>query len=108
MKTKGTTERPRLSVFRSNKYIYAQIIDDIQGKTLTAASETEIKKINPALAAQKSKINKTERAGIVGKILGEKAVNLKIKQVVFDRGCYKYNGRVKALAESVRQTGIKF
>lgn len=97
--TKGTSDRPRLHVFRSNKYIYAQIIDDTQGKTLVAASEQKL--------VDKSG-TKTQRAQAVGKLLAEKAKQAKIIKVKFDRGYYKYHGRVKALAESARQHGLEF
>ncbi len=89
---KGTKSRPRLSVFRSNKYIYAQLIDDIKGETLAAASG------GAGVAA----------ASEVGGILAGKALKSGIKKVVFDRGGYKYHGRVKALAEGARKGGLKF
>lgn len=94
----GTAARPRLSVFRSNKHIYAQLIDDEGGKTLLCASDLEIK--------QKDK--KTDIAGAVGKQLAQKAKTVKIKAVVFDRGGYKYHGRVKALADGAREGGLEF
>jgi large subunit ribosomal protein L18 len=95
---RGTAECPRLSVFRSNKQIYAQIIDDIAGATLASASSRELKE----------KIKKTEVAGIVGKMIGEKATSAGIQKVVFDRGGYLYHGRVKSLAEGARNAGLKF
>lgn len=95
---RGTSECPRLSVFRSNKQIYAQIIDDIAGNTLASASSRELK----------DKIKKTEVAGMVGKMLGEKATAAGIQKVVFDRGGYLYHGRVKSLAEGARNAGLKF
>lgn len=95
---KGTAERPRLSVFRSNKQIYAQIIDDINGVTVAAVSS------RPADA----KVNKIEQATTVGKMIGEKAISAGVSQVVFDRGGYLYHGRVKALAEGAREAGLKF
>ena len=91
------SEMPRLSVYRSNKYIYAQVIDDFKNKTLAAVNEKTIKG---------TKITKTERAKQLGTELAGKLKNLKIKQVVFDRGAYAYNGRIKALAEAVRENGI--
>lgn len=100
IKTRGTAERPRLTVFRSNKRIYAQLIDDEARKTLLAVSEKEIK--------PKTKQAKTEKAGLVGEILAKKALKKKIKQVVFDRGSYRYHGRVKALAEGARKGGLEF
>lgn len=103
-KIKGTKERPRLCVFRSNKHIYCQLIDDIEHKTLLSASDLELK--NP-------KIDKkfTKKIGIafeVGKLIAKKALEKGIKKVVFDRGCYKYHGRVKAVAEGAREGGLKF
>ncbi len=91
-KIRGTKDRPRLSVFRSNKHIYAQLIDDQAGETLAAASGG----------------GDISTASKVGKDLAKKALKLKIKKVVFDRGGYKYHGRVKALAEGARQGGLGF
>lgn len=99
-KIRGTVQRPRFSVFRSNKTIYAQLIDDDQQKTLVSASEKEIK-------AEKGK-TKTEKAQMVGQILASKAIRKKIKKVVFDRGFYRYHGRVKSLAEGARKEGLEF
>ena len=99
----GTESRPRLSVFRSNKEIYAQLIDDISGKTLAAASSRD-----KDIAA---KGTKTEIAGAVGKAIAEKAKKAKkagIETVAFDRGGNLYHGRVKALAEGAREGGLKF
>jgi large subunit ribosomal protein L18 len=98
---KGTAECPRLSVFRSNKQIYAQLIDDVNGQTLAAASSRE--KDIPADGK-----NKIEQAAAVGKILGERAVAAGHNTVVFDRGGYLYHGRVKSLAEGARSAGLKF
>lgn len=97
----GTAERPRVSVFRSNKEIYAQIIDDSKGITLLAASSRE-----KALASFSG--TKTEVATAVGKALAEKAAKAGIESVVFDRNGYLYHGRVKALAEGAREGGLKF
>lgn len=97
-KIHGTAERPRLSVFRSNKAIYAQLIDDLKCCTLVAASSQEIKAL---------KKNKTEIATEVGKLLGQKAQQQKITQAVFDRGGYRFHGRVKALAEGAQSAGLK-
>ncbi len=102
-KINGTASRPRLSVFRSNKHIYAQLIDDEAGRTLVAAS-THSKE----LAGQLEGLNKTEQAKLVGKLLAEKAVKADIKSVVFDRNGYKYHGRVKALADGAREGGLNF
>jgi large subunit ribosomal protein L18 len=98
-KLAGSEERPRLSVYRSTAHIYAQIIDDAQGKTLVAASTVEAKKkIGGNLASAKE----------VGKAVADKAKAKGITQVVFDRGGYLYHGRVKALAEAAREAGLKF
>lgn len=97
---KGTSERPRLSVFRSNKQIYAQLIDDVKGLTIAAASSRD--------GGSEAKNKKTEQATSVGKMIGEKAMNAGITQVVFDRGGNLYHGRVKALAEGAREAGLKF
>jgi large subunit ribosomal protein L18 len=95
----GTPEQPRLSVYRSNKDIYAQIIDDLSGKTLISASS--VKDID-------HKLPKIEQSKMVGKLLAEKAVSSGISQVVFDRNGYLYHGRVKSLAEGAREGGLKF
>jgi len=97
-KIKGDAERPRLSVFKSNREIYAQLIDDVKGKTLVSASAKEIKE----------QANKTATSFELGKLLAEKAAAKKIVQVVYDRGGNKYHGRIKALAEGARQAGLKF
>lgn len=99
-KLDGTTERPRLTVYRSNKQIYAQIIDDIKGITVTAAGSLKNE------AAQK--VNKVEQAKLVGKEIAEKAKKAGIENVVFDRNGYLYHGRIKSLAESARENGLKF
>ncbi|MEK7651261.1 MAG: 50S ribosomal protein L18 [Patescibacteria group bacterium] len=96
---KSVSPRPRLSVFRSNIHIYAQIIDDATGKTLASASSLEIK--------NKGKIKKADIAKAVGKTLAEKAVKAGVKEAAFDRGNYRYHGRVKALAEAAREGGLK-
>jgi large subunit ribosomal protein L18 len=97
----GTPEIPRLSVFRSNKQIYAQIIDDLSGKTLVSASSLD-KEIDAG------KVNKTEQAAMVGKLIAEKAKKANIEKVVFDRNGYLYHGRVKSIAEAAREGGLKF
>ncbi|MCF6307715.1 MAG: 50S ribosomal protein L18 [Flavobacterium sp.] len=97
----GTTQRPRLAVFRSNKEIYAQIIDDVNGVTITAASSRD-KDIDA------SKVNKVEAAKLVGKAIAEKAIKAGIETITFDRGGYLYHGRVKSLAEGAREGGLKF
>lgn len=98
----GTAERPRVAVFRSNKQIYAQAIDDKNGKTLLSASSRE----KDIASAEKS--GKTGQAELVGKLLADKCRNAGISEVVFDRGGYKYHGRVKSLAEAARKGGLKF
>lgn len=98
-KIKGTAQLPRLSVFRSSKHIYAQLIDDERGKTLVAARDAELKRV---------KGKKVDIAREVGKLIAEKALAKKITKVVFDRGGYKYHGRVKALAEGAREGGLQF
>ena len=95
-KISGTSERPRLAVFRSNKQIYAQVIDDITGNTLASASSVD------------SKGTKTEQASAVGKLIADNAKEAGVDTVVFDRGGFLYHGRVKALADSAREAGLKF
>ena len=90
-----------MAVFRSNKEIYAQIIDDVNGKTITAASSRD-KDIDA------SKVNKVEAAKLVGKAIAEKAVKAGVETIAFDRGGYLYHGRVKSLAEGAREGGLKF
>jgi large subunit ribosomal protein L18 len=98
----GTKEVPRLTVFRSNKQIYIQIIDDSEGKTLLSVSST-VKEI-----AEKSGLTKVEQAKLVGKLAAEKSKESGISTVIFDRNGYLYHGRVKALAEAAREGGLKF
>jgi len=101
----GTAERPRLNVFRSTNHIYAQVIDDFQGVTLVSASSLELNKTSPKLVKDK---NRVEQATLVGKAVAERALDAGITRVVFDRGGYKYHGRIKALAEGSREAGLKF
>ncbi len=98
----GTQERPRMTVFRSNKEMYVQLVDDLNGKTLAAASslKKEEKKTAP--------VNKIEQAKQVGKLIAEKSQEKGISSVVFDRNGYLYHGRVKALADAAREGGLKF
>ena len=102
-RVRGTPERPRLTVFRSSKHIYAQVIDDLKGETLASASSLE-KELRDA--------GKTgadiDAAKAVGKLLAERAVQKGVKEVVFDRGGYLYHGRVKALADAARESGLSF
>ena len=102
-KISGTPAQPRLAVFRSNKHMYAQIIDDVAGHTLVQAST-----IDKAVADSLKYTSNTDAAKAVGKALGEKAVALGITQVVFDRGGYLYHGKVQALADAAREAGLKF
>jgi large subunit ribosomal protein L18 len=103
-KVSGTPERPRLSVFRSLKHIYAQVIDDTTGRTIAAASSQE--SLNNGASAGSS--TKTDVSETVGKTLAERALAAGVSQVVFDRGGCKYHGRVKALADGSREGGLKF
>ncbi len=124
-KVSGTSKVPRLCVFRSSRHIYAQLIDDEKGETLTSANDLQLKKakkkkttsaksLDSAKKGQKEE--KTQKilsrklalAFEVGKLIAEKAIEKKIKKVVFDRGGYKYHGRVKALAEGAREGGLEF
>jgi len=98
-KVAGTSERPRLVVFRSNRGIEAQLVDDLEGKTLAAASWLHLKSF---------KGSKSEQAAEVGKLLAANAKQAKVETVVFDRGGYLYHGRVKALADAAREGGLKF
>lgn len=102
-KISGTPERPRLCVYRSLNNIYAQIIDDVKGHTLVAAST-----IDPALKGKLATGGNVEAAREVGKLIAEKALAKGIKKVVFDRGGYLYHGRVAALAEGAREGGLEF
>ena len=97
----GTGSQPRLTVFRSNKEIYAQLVDDVTGKTICAASSRD-KDISSA------KGTKTEIAALVGKSIGEKAIKAGVEKIAFDRGGYLYHGRVKSLADGAREAGLKF
>ena len=97
----GSAARPRMSVFRSNKEIYVQLVDDLEGKTVLAASSSD-----KGIAGDKT--NKTEIATKVGKLIAESATEAGIETVVFDRNGYLYHGRVKALAEGAREGGLKF
>ena len=99
----GTVERPRLNVFRSDKHIYAQVIDDNAGHTLAAASD-----VDADLRAQAGGVTKTDRAKMVGQLIAQRALDAGIKQVVFDRGGFRYHGRVKALADAAREGGLEF
>lgn len=99
----GSPERPRLCVFRSNVHIYAQVIDDSVGHTLVAASTTDRE-----LASQLNGDTKTEQAKAVGKLIADRAQKAGITKVVFDRGGFKYHGRIRALADAAREAGLQF
>ncbi|HZY30876.1 MAG TPA: 50S ribosomal protein L18 [Candidatus Methylomirabilis sp.] len=99
----GSVERPRLSVFKSARHIYAQIVDDERGRTLAAAST-----LSSEIKENDRKGNKTATSKLVGELLAVKALAASVHQVVFDRGGYKFHGRVKALAAGVREKGLKF
>ena len=101
----GSVEKPRLCVFRSNQHIYAQLIDDQNGKTLASARDIDIEK---NIKSKSDLSGKKAKSFSVGELIAEKAIKLKIEKVIFDRGCYKYHGRVKALAEGARSKGLVF
>jgi large subunit ribosomal protein L18 len=102
-KVVGTSERPRLNVYRSISHIYAQVVDDSRGHTLFTVST-----LDPSLRKSLAGKNKTEQAAVVGKALAERATQAGLTEVVFDRGGYKYHGRVKMLAEASREGGLQF
>lgn len=97
----GTSERPRLSIHRSNKEMYAQLIDDSESKTLAQASSRDKDIIS-------KKVDKTEKSKLVGNLIAQKALEMKIETCIYDRGPFLYHGRVKALAEGAREKGLKF
>jgi large subunit ribosomal protein L18 len=103
LRVTGTSERPRLSVFRSARYVYAQAVDDTTGRVIAAASEIE-SKLKEAVAGKPKK----ERARVVGKVIGEKLVAAGVKSVVFDRNGFIYHGRVKEVADGARDAGLQF
>ena len=99
----GTAEKPRLSVFRSNRHIYGQLVDDEQGQTLCAYSSK-----NKEVTEQSESLNKSSQAELVGKYLAQRSKEKGIENVVFDRNGYRYHGRVRKLAEGARKEGLKF
>ena len=99
----GTAERPRLSVFRSNNHMYAQVIDDVAGNTLVAAST-----LDKDVKAELTKTNNVEAAAYLGKVIAKKALDKGIKEVVFDRGGFIYQGKIAALADAAREAGLEF
>jgi large subunit ribosomal protein L18 len=102
-KVEGTTERPRLSVFRSLNHIYAQVIDDVKGVTLVAAST-----VDSEVTGNLEGKNKKSQAELVGQLIAKRAMEKGVQAVVFDRGGYKYLGRIQALADAARKVGLKF
>ena len=102
-KVTGTISQPRLCVFRSSNHIHAQLIDDLAGHTLISVST-----LDPRMKSEAEGIGKTKKAEVIGTLLAEKALDKGMKRVVFDRGGYKYHGRVKALAEAARKAGLEF
>jgi large subunit ribosomal protein L18 len=102
-KVEGTTERPRLSVFRSLNHIYAQVIDDVKGITLVSAST-----VDSEVTSNLEGKNKKSQAELVGQLVAKRALEKGVEAVVFDRGGYKYLGRVQALADAARKVGLKF
>lgn len=102
-RVRGTAERPRLNVYRSSAHIYAQVIDDDAGHTLVSASTLESN-----VVAQGDGSTKTDKAKAVGQIVGKRALDSGVESVVFDRGGYQYHGRVQAVAEGARESGLKF
>jgi len=99
----GTAERPRLAVFRSNNHMYAQVIDDVAGNTLIAASTVE-----KSIKAELEKTNNIDAASYLGTVIGKRALEKGITTVVFDRGGFIYQGKVKALADAAREAGLEF
>ena len=99
----GTPEKPRLCVFRSDKHIYAQIIDDVKGLTVASAST-----LDKEVRSQIKKSSTVEAASFIGKVIAQRATKSGVSEVVFDRGGYIYHGRVKALADAAREAGLKF
>lgn len=102
-KITGTAARPRLNVFRSNKHIYAQVINDLEGRTVAAAST-----LSRELADKVSSVKKAEASKLVGELVAKKAKEQGVEAVVFDRSGYIYHGRIKALADGAREAGLKF
>lgn len=99
----GTADQPRLNVFRSSRQIYAQVIDDLSGTTMVSASS-----LDPELAGKLEGLNKNEKAKQVGDLLAKRALGKGVVTVIFDRGGYRFHGRVKALADGAREAGLKF
>jgi large subunit ribosomal protein L18 len=106
-KVSGTNERPRLNVFRSNAHTYAQIIDDTVGHTLVAASTLE-PSVRDQFGESENNLRRVSEATVVGRVIAERAQEKGITKVVFDRGGYKFHGRVKAVADAARESGLEF
>ena len=102
-RVRGTPERPRLTVFRSLKHIHAQVIDDTQGHTLVAAST-----LDAEVRGQLAEKDKSAQAAVVGEVLAKRALEAGVERIVFDRGGYKYHGRIKSLADAARKAGLEF
>jgi large subunit ribosomal protein L18 len=102
-KVQGTSSKPRLCVFRSLNHIYVQVVDDSLGNTLAAAST-----LDPEIRSQANSKTKTGKSGLVGELIAKRAISKKINEVCFDRGGYKYHGRIKALGDAARKQGLKF
>ncbi|MFP3853511.1 MAG: 50S ribosomal protein L18 [Anaerolineales bacterium] len=102
-KVHGMPNKPRLNVFRSLTHTYAQVIDDLRGETLVAAST-----LDEDIKSKRGELTKTEQARLVGELVAERASEAGVKEVVFDRGGYKYHGRIRALAEGAREAGLDF
>jgi large subunit ribosomal protein L18 len=103
LKLSGTSDRPRLNVFRSATQIYAQVIDDHTGKTLVSAST-----LDPEVKSKLKEQSKVKQAALIGELIAKRAKKAGVKDVVFDRGGYRYHGRVRALADAAREAGLKF
>ena len=106
-KIRGSAARPRLAVFRSLTHIYAQLVDDDAGRTLASASDVRARPASPAASEPQSKAKRIDSAKTVGTLLAGRAKQKGVTEVVFDRGGYRYHGRVKALADGVREAGVK-
>jgi len=107
-KVKGTKERPRLNVFCSLRYLYVQVIDDVANRVLASANFLALSKKKSARKAKQVVSSKQEQAAVVGKEIAQKCLKMGIKKVVFDRGGYKYHGKIKILAETMRKEGLEF
>lgn len=107
-KIRAVSNRPRLTVIRSNEHIWAQVIDDKAGITIAAMSSKTLAAQNRSSQSETPKMSKTEKAALVGSAIAKAALEKKVTQVVFDRGAFRYHGRIKALAEAARKEGLEF